>query len=235
MVATMRVRLVLDEAQIAPTDLSVEEWGTLLYEILHHHVTLDFVRGMQSIRQLLEPAARFDVMYRASPSVIRAGLSGTGLKSDDVFLYCTTTVDTTYPQKDLAERAKNDEIFRSSHVVLRKKGAFWKIHTDWRYTRHSKETPNPWGINEPWLDAQTVKLEYIRFGQPLGNLCLEEVVRYNHERAVGPLRLNDLVGGRILYALRDAHGNTSKELAGRAERTRIVSEYLGRCVATLGR
>ena len=227
MVAT--ISIVLGTARVEPAALSAEEWSSILQEA-KGDMTLDYLRGMQSVRQIIQkddPSLR--ITYRADPAVIRKGIRSIGVRQDDVLLYCATLSDTTFPHDSGVQLRKDGDCFASSYVALAKRGGFWKLETDWTYWESSGIHPNPLGYDKPWFNAERVRLEYIGYGLPLGTLCMsreEDVPEgWPHE---------PLLGEKILRSLHKAQSETDSDLEWRATESRAVTERLKGYLERLG-
>ena len=119
MVAT--ISIVLGTARVEPAALSAEEWSSILQEA-KGDLTLDYLRGMQSVRQIIQPDdPSLRITYRADPAVIRKGIRSIGVRQDDVLLYCATLSDTTFPHDSGVQLRKDGDCFASSYVALAKR------------------------------------------------------------------------------------------------------------------
>lgn len=226
MVATVNLRILFGETWVRPASLTNAEWSNLLETAAYNDLTMGYIRGLRSIRKILQSTNALRIRFWARPSIVRAGMRDTGFELNDVFLYCTTVSDGRFPQNTLAERARKGEPLSSSDVVLSKKGGFWRLDADWRYTEPSKDMPNPWSLNTAWLEAERIVLEYLGYGHgPLGNLCME----FDDDN-LSPKHFGVL----ILNSLYQAQQETTKDLERRRAESRRASEKLKSYLERLG-
>lgn len=230
MVAT--ISIVLGHARVEPAALSADDWSSILQEA-KGDLRLDYLRGMQSVRQIIQPDVEaLRIQYWADPGVIRAGLRSCHLKEKDVFLYCTTPSDTTFPHEAAVKLRRDGDRFVSSHVVLSKRGGFWKLKTDWTYWESSGIHPNPRGYDRPWFKAERVRLEYIGYGAPLGNLCMSR--EETPPDATEGWFNEPLLGEKILRSLHKAQRGTDTDLEWRLTESRAATERLRGYLERLG-
>ncbi len=235
MVATMTTNLniVFGYAHVPPTDLSAEEWSTIV-EKARDELPLDFLRGMCTIGQFFNLNDRDSVRYVAKPAVVRAALKAAKLPNDSLFLYCTTILEERISLESAWRRKHTTAksiVFQAHDILLSKRGAYWLLKTSWEYKESTPENSGPEGNIGGWYEVKNSELSYIGYGAPLGSLCLQ---KHGTDTQVGPVRLRDLVGGRILMSLHHAARNTAEDLGSRSRLALAATDTLGEYIENLG-
>ena len=238
MVATMKKNLqgsrhladVLRPRRVSPTSLSAEEWSSLL-QTSANTLTLSYLRGLQSVRQILEPDMKLQkglrIKYYAPPSVIKAGMEEVGMKQEDVFLLCTELEDETATYVggtyDLA-KANN---IKGVHLIMSKQGGFWLLGVRWSHNQVYADHPNPWDSDDEWFAAEHITLEYVGFGKPLGNFCVG-LVKLTDEgiEQLGVFWNSRPIGQIVLDALCTAQRETVNYLESRGREASTAATTL---------